>query len=45
MTRVLTMIHNELHATMGLTGSNSIAGIGRDNLVLGTARDRLQEGA
>lgn len=45
VTRALTMIHNELHATMGLTGSNSIAGIGRDNLIFSTARERLATGA
>ena len=45
VTRALTMIHNELHATMGLTGTNSIADIGRDNLVFGTSRERLQQSA
>lgn len=43
VTRALTMIHSELHATMGLTGTNSVADIGRDNLVFGTARERFQQ--
>jgi L-lactate dehydrogenase (cytochrome) len=45
VTRVLTMIHDELHATMGLTGTNSVAEIGRDNLIFGTARERLTASA
>jgi L-lactate dehydrogenase (cytochrome) len=41
VTRALTMIHDELNATMGLTGTNSIAEIARDNLIFGSARERL----
>lgn len=41
VTRTLTMMHDELYATMGLTGSNSIADISRESLVFGTARERL----
>jgi L-lactate dehydrogenase (cytochrome) len=45
VTHALTMIHHELHATMGLTGTTSVAGVGRDNLVFGTARERIEQGA
>lgn len=41
VTRALTMIHDELYATMGLTGANSIAQIDRNSLVFGSARERL----
>lgn len=41
VTRALTMIHGELNATMGLTGSNSITDIRRDSLIFGSARERL----
>jgi L-lactate dehydrogenase (cytochrome) len=41
VSRALTIIHDELYATMGLTGTNSIAEIDRSNLIFGTARERL----
>jgi L-lactate dehydrogenase (cytochrome) len=41
VTKVLEIIHSDLHKTMGLCGEVNIDGIGRDNLIFGNAEQRL----
>ena len=42
VTKVLEIIHTELQKTMGLCGTVSVDGIGRDNVILEGLTERLQ---